>query len=121
MAGDPDTFRVSPSLTQLPMVVAPSVEDAGPQQLAAAGQAITGAGRVAATLYEDHLKEVNSTRVTEAMTQLTETRNELTYGENGWASQTGKNALERPDGKSLDEEFGGEFDSHISTDRKSVV
>lgn len=115
MARDPDTFRVSPALTNLPMVVAPPVQDAGPQQLVEAGQAITRAGGVAASLYEDALKEQNQVRVTEALTQLTERRNEMTYGEAGWASQTGKNALKRPDGKTLDEEFGGEFDSTIET------
>lgn len=114
MARDPDTFRVSPALTNLPMVVAPPVQDAGPQQLVEAGQAITRAGGVAANLYEDALKEQNEVRVTEALTKLTERRNEMTYGEAGWASQRGKNALERPDGKTLDEEYGSEFDSTIS-------
>lgn len=113
MAGDPDRFRVSPSLTNLPMVVAPPVENAGPRQMVEAGQAIQRAGAVASSLYEDVLKEQNQTRVTEALTQLTERRNEMTHGEAGWAAQLGKNALERPDGKSLDEEFGSEFDNTI--------
>lgn len=110
MAGDPDTFRVSPSLTQLPMVVAPEVRNAAPEQLVAAGQAVTNAGRVASTLIEDHLKELNATRVTEALTTLTSRRNEMSTAA---LSETGKNALERPDGKSLDEEFGGEFDNTV--------
>lgn len=114
MAGDPDRFRVSPSLTNLPMVVAPAVEDAGPRQLVEAGQAIQRGGAVASSLYEDVLKEQNQTRVTEALTKATEHRNNITHGEAGWASQLGKNALERPDGKSLDEEFGEDFDNAVA-------
>lgn len=110
--GDPDTFRVSPALTNLPMVVAPPVENASPQQLVQAGQAITRAGGVAGTIYEDVLKELNATRVTEQLTELTKARNEKAVLA---LSETGKNALFRPDGKSLDEEFGEDFDNTIST------
>ena len=44
MAGDPDQFRVSPTTGGLPMLDAPQVQNAGPEQMQRTGQAITAAG-----------------------------------------------------------------------------
>src|SRR5690606_26263417 len=113
MASDPDTFRVSPSLQNMPGVNAPAVESAGPAMMVRAGQGITRAAGVAAEVYQREVREQNATRVTEALTQLTQFQHELTYGvdgdDSGWVSQQGKNALERPDGLPLDEDVGRRF------------
>lgn len=112
---DPDTFRVSPSLQPLPRVEAPSVESATPSMLVRAGQTITRAGGVAGAIYTDVLKEQNAARVTEGLTSLTEYQHELTYSDGGWATQQGKNALERPDDRPLDEEVGSRFDERVQS------
>lgn len=81
--------------------------------LVRAGQGITRAAGVATEVYQRELREQNATRVTEALTQLTQFKHELTYGvdgdDSGWVSQQGKNALERPDGLPLDEDVVRRF------------
>lgn len=117
MASDPDTFRVSPSLQGLPGVNSPPVESDAPGMLVRAGQSVTRAGTAGAQVALDVLREQNATRVSESLLQLTEYQQELTYGPNGdgsgWAGQFGKNALERPDDRPLDEEFGSQFESRV--------
>lgn len=113
MARDPDTFRVGPTLTNLPKVQAPEVQNAGPEQLVNAGRAITNAGALGAQIFEAELQEQNKARVTEAMTALTKYRNERTYGEDGWTKAKGRNALERPDGKTLMQEYGEDLEKEI--------
>lgn len=100
---DPDTFRVSPSLRGLPRLEAPTPEDAGPKQMIAMGESIQRAGTVAGAIYGDILKEQNATRVEETLTEFAKVIHDRTYGENGWATLKGKNALDRGD-KSLDQE-----------------
>lgn len=118
MASDPDQFRVSPSLQGLPGVEAPAVESAAPAMLVRAGQTIQRASAAGSEVYREILREQNATRVTEALVGLTEYQNELTYGlpddpMRGWAAQQGKNALERPNEMSLDEEYGSQFEERV--------
>lgn len=113
MARDPDSFRVSPTLSNLPMVQAPTPDNAGPEQLVQAGRAITNAGTVGANIFENELREQNKARVTEAMTALTKYRNDSTYGDNGWTRLRGKNALDRPNGLTLDDEYGEDIEKEI--------
>lgn len=113
MARDPDTFRVGPTLTNLPKVQAPEVQNAGPDQLVNAGRAITKAGALGAEIFEAELQEQNKARVTEAMTALTKYRNERTYGEDGWTRAKGRNALEREGGKTLMQEYGEDLEKEI--------
>lgn len=114
MAGDPDQFRVSPSLSNLPTISSPAIENRGPQQLVEMGNAVQNAGRAASSLYEAELVEQNKTRVTKALTDLTEYRNQLTHDPDyGWSTLSGQNALERPDGKTLEEEYGGDFENRV--------
>src|SRR5688500_6342879 len=106
---DPDTFRVSPSLQGLPSVSSPPVESATPSMLVRAGQTIQRAGAAGGQVYQDVLREQNATRVSEALLQAIEFQNELTYGSDevdGWTTLQGKNALERPNDRALDDEFG---------------
>lgn len=113
---DPDTFRVSPSLQGMPRVDAPPVESATPGLLVRAGQAVQRAGQVGSEMYRQVLREQNATRVTEALTELTQYQHDLTYGGegiDGWAAQMGKNALERPSELSLDDEYGSQFDTRV--------
>lgn len=111
---DLDTFRVSPGLGRMPTLSATPVENAGPTQMVRAGEAISRAGAVGAQIFADVLEEQNRTRVTEAMTQLTERRNLYTYDPNdGYTARRGRNAVEGVDGKSLDEEYGGLLDEDI--------
>jgi murein DD-endopeptidase MepM/ murein hydrolase activator NlpD len=111
MASDPDNFRVSPSLQGLPQLSATPVQNAAGEQMQRLGQSIQGAGQTASAIYTDVLREQNAVRVTDALTKLTEKRNQYTYDpEYGWTALRGVNALERPNGASLDEEFGGLLD-----------
>lgn len=111
--GDFSGFGVEPTLRETPQVAAPVARSAAPQQLVQAGQALQQAGVAAGNIFEDKLREVNKTRVTEAAVALTKAEQELRQGPNGYATLKGKDALERPDGKTLDEEFGGELETRI--------
>jgi murein DD-endopeptidase MepM/ murein hydrolase activator NlpD len=107
---EPDTFRVNPAVTPLPSLSAPSSENAAPGQLTQLGGAIQGAGKVATDIYTDVLREQNEARVTAAMTELNNRAINLRTGKDGYATLMGKNALDRPDGKSLDQEYGERLD-----------
>lgn len=106
---EPNSFRVSPSLQGLPNLTAPNVESAGPAMLVKAGEAVQRVGTVGGEIYRAELRELNATRVTEGLTQLTEYQHALTYGDGGWASQQGANAVDRE--VPLDEDVGKQFEN----------
>lgn len=118
--GDLTEFSVTPTLRETPGVEAPAARSAAPQQLMQVGQALQQVGGAAGKLFEDQLREANKARVTEAAVALTKAEQELRQGPNGYATLKGKDALDRPDGKTLDEEFGGEFESRIENIQSSL-
>lgn len=107
---EPRQFSVSPGAQPLQGFSAPTPRDYGSQQLQQAGQAIQQAGAQASTIYADQLRQANQLRVDEALTQLKEKQLEYTYGNNGFTRAKGHDALFRPSGKSLQEDYGDLLD-----------
>lgn len=81
------------------------------QKLSQTGMAI---GQDLARMQIDAQNQVNQTRVNEANNQAVEAKLSLTYDkEAGYINLQGKAALERPDGKPLDVEYGDKFKERI--------
>lgn len=81
------------------------------QKLAGAGMAI---GQDLARVQIDMQNQVNQTRLNEASNQAIEARLKLTYDKDaGYINLQGKAALDRPDGKPLDVEYGDKFKESI--------
>ena len=110
MAGEPDTFRVSPTTGGLPLRDAPLMDNKAPGQAAALGDAVTKSATQVQSIYLDQLQRANQIRADEAANQLKEAELDLTFGENGYLRHKGRDALFRPGGKSLTQEYGDEFD-----------
>lgn len=105
---EPDSFRVNPSNSLLPLLEAPTPDNAAPGQLAKLGGAVQEVGGRAAGVFADMLREQNTARALEAMTELNDEATRLRVGEDGqggYVTQLGRNALERPNGKSLEDEY----------------
>lgn len=112
--GDLTEFRVNPTLTETPRVDAPPVKSAAPQQLMQVGEALQRAGGAAGQLFEDQLREANKVKVDEALIKASDAALDYTFGESGYTKLNGNDALERPDGKSLAEEYGGNYDNELN-------
>lgn len=115
-----DSFNVSPSVSGLPAMTVPPVENAGPKQLIQAGQAIQSASSDAQQIFMDQLKEANALAVNEAVTSTKEWLLDATYGENGFTRIKGYDALHRPDNKSLAEEYETQFREQSDTIRAGL-
>ena len=101
-----DNFSVMPDALPQARFNAPNVPDAG-RQASAFGAAAQQAGDMAARLAD----EVNKTIVGEALAKLQDAADRRRLDpETGFASLLGANAMNRPDGKPLTEEYGGYFD-----------
>lgn len=111
--GDLTEFRVNPALTETPQVAAPVARSAAPQQIMQIGQGLERAGSAASSLFEDQLREANKVKVDEALIKASDRQLEQTFGQNGYTKLKGNDALERPDGKSLVEEYGKSFDDDL--------
>ena len=93
---------------------APQMPDVAGRQAQQMGQALQQAGGVAGRIAEDMAQQANQLRVDDALNQAKEYALRLTYDKNvGFSSLKGINALERPDGKPLTEEFGSQLSDHI--------
>lgn len=89
-------------------------QNPGARQLAEAGAAITNAGAEAANLVRDAQARANDIRVTDALNSLKERALDLSYGpEEGFTNIKGGDALTRPGGKSLFDEYGEKLDETV--------
>lgn len=109
-----DNFQVMP--TAGPSVAFSAPRAPGPgmvvaQQAEKLGQALTGAGGEVAKIVEDKQNEANQALVDDGLNQLVQARTKLQLEA---MSLTGRAALERPDGKSIDQEFGEKFNDAVS-------
>lgn len=109
-ASDLQEFNASLSPRGLPAVEGPSPTDSSGQQLQQAGQAIQNAGESGTAIAVDALQIANRTRVDEAINALRERQLDDTYGENGYTRLRGRDALFRPNGQSLTDEYSGNLD-----------
>jgi len=81
------------------------------QQAEKMGQAAMGAGGEVAKIIEDKQAEANQALVDDGLNQLVQARTKLQLEA---MSLTGRAALERPDGKSIDQEYGEKFNEAVS-------
>ncbi len=115
-----DQFNVSPSVSGVPALVVPRVDNAAPKQLQQTGQAIQGASVDAQAIYMDQLREANALAVNEAVTSSKEFLLDKTYGPDGYTQLKGRDAMFRPDDKSLVQEYGDQFKQHSQAVRDGL-
>lgn len=87
----------------------------GAQQMVSAGQAIRESSQQLSRLQIDAQNEANQLRANDALNKVRQRALDLTYSpDEGFAILKGQSALERPDGKPIDIEFGEKFDQYVS-------
>lgn len=93
---------------------APHAQNYAPRQAAQMGQAVEDASGAAARIAADTQAQANELRVIDALNRVKEAQLYLTYDkEAGYSNLKGINALERPDGKPLNAEYGGLLEKRI--------
>lgn len=108
VAGRMTAARANPALVA---GVTPEIAAMEGRQLANAGQALQGAAGDAARIVLDIQAQANGLMVDSALNQSKEVAMRLAYDkEAGFTQLRGYDALNRPDGKPLSEEYVGKFD-----------
>lgn len=117
--------------TSIAPMPGPRVADGGiaARQAMQIGESFSRAGGALGSVLLDEQQRANQTRIAEAMNQAMEARLRLTHDQaDGYTRLTGKAALERPDGKGLDQEYGDrlksgldEIDSGLGNDEQRRV
>jgi soluble lytic murein transglycosylase len=121
-----DSFQVMPNTAPTNYFHTPNLhaEQVG-KQAEQIGQAMTGMGDAFAKTALDMAQEANQLRVDDATNQLREAALQLKFGQNpgqapqpgqiaGYTQLKGADALYRPDGTALSEEYGNKLQEHIS-------
>ncbi|MFN8758702.1 MAG: hypothetical protein ACK5XA_07835 [Tagaea sp.] len=99
--------RVSPSGLPNARVQAADPVDVTSRQVQQAGSALVGAGVATSRVATEMQDIADRTRVSDALNRAVGARNRLTYDPTeGFVHLRGQAALERPDQKSLDDEYG---------------
>ncbi|MFI9652842.1 transglycosylase SLT domain-containing protein [Guyparkeria halopsychrophila] len=102
-----DRFQARPNTLPQPRIAAPNMPDVAGKQAQQTGQAVTRAGQTANKIAVQQQREANQLRVDDALNAAKEEALRLTYDkEQGFTNLRGINALDRPDGKPLAEEYG---------------
>lgn len=101
-----DTFQVSPNAAPNVAARLPDMPDPT-AQARQMGEASSRAQESVTAIYADALKQVNQGRVDDALNQLVKTRTDMQVEA---LSLKGRNALDRPDGKSLPDEYDDKLD-----------
>ena len=88
--------------------------DGPARQSAQFGEAVGRAGGALQSIMLDEQQLADQTRIADAMNQAVAARLRLTHDKSdGYTRLVGRNALERPDGKGLDEEYAGRLKGDI--------
>lgn len=94
---------------------APTVQPTAAQQGAQMGQALSAIGQTTGRIALDLQQQANELRVTDALNQAKESAMRLTFDkDNGYTNLRGVNALQRPDGKSLEQEYSETLQKQLS-------
>lgn len=110
-----DAAQVSPSTAPQTMVAAQQVQPTAAQTAAQTGQVLSQVGQSAGRIALDLQQQANELRVTDALNQAKEAALQLTFGQdNGYTNLRGINALQRPNGKSLEQEYSDNLQKQIS-------
>lgn len=90
-------------------------------QLQRQGQAVQGVGSQLARIAADEQNTANQVRVNDAMNQAMQAKLQATFDpQAGYVHLRGRAALERPDGKALDDEYGSNLEGQINAIRDSL-
>jgi soluble lytic murein transglycosylase len=99
----------------------PSGSEIAGQQMQQLGQAVQGAGDMAARMQMDIQQQLNQTRVDDALNRVKEEQMRLTHDkELGYSNLRGVQALDRADGKPLSDEYADKLKTAISTTAGSL-
>jgi len=118
-----DSFDVALSAGPNARFTAPQGPDAGAiaaRQGAQMGQAVEQAGQAAGRIALDMQQEANRVRVIDAVTQAKERLFDLQYGQQGLVRAKGVEALQRPSGKLLADEYDEAFEAQAGEIEKSL-
>lgn len=116
-----DNFQANANTINATPVRAPEMPDIAGQQAQQTGQTFLRAGDALGRIALDAQEQANQVRVNDAMNQAIATRLKLTHDKDiGYTSLQGKAALERPDGKPLDVEYGDKLKDSISAITQSL-
>lgn len=109
-----DGFQVMPAVAPAGQLAAPQMENMAARQAESFGRSMQGVGVQMSRMAMHMQEEANQLRLDEAQIQAREVLTKLTYDpESGFQSIKGRNALDRPDGKSLWDEYGERFDAEL--------
>lgn len=102
-----DNFQVDPIALPAPRLGFTGVQTTASDQAQAMGRQMQGAGEKLNQVALQMQEQINMTRADDASNKLKEAALRLTYDDkDGYTALKGNNALDRPDGKSLDLEYG---------------
>ena len=97
-----------------PRPVGPLPSDLVAEQMQRGGRALSAGGAALSRIALDELEQANQVRVSDAMNQAMAARLRLTHDkEAGYVGLQGRAALDRPDGKPLDEEYTGRLQEEV--------
>lgn len=110
-----DNFQVSQNTLQATPIAAPNLDNIAAKQMQQMGAAEQGLGKDVANIATDIQQQANSIRTSDALNQLKEYQLQQTYDKDqGFTAIKGQNALNRPDGLSLADEYGQKFQDKIA-------
>ena len=113
-----DNFQTqvsSPSAGQFQVPSGPAAGAIAADQISQQGQALTRSGDTVGRIALDVADQVNQVRVNDAINQARQAAQDLAYNKDtGYVNLRGNDALTRPDGKSLTEEYGSKLQDTIS-------
>lgn len=107
-----DNFQAQPGVSPNAPIRAPQMYDVAGRQGAALSDALGRAGQQFGAIAQDQADRANQARVDDAMNQLVKARTDYQVEA---TKLRGKDALERPDNKSLADEYTEKLDEHART------
>jgi soluble lytic murein transglycosylase len=111
-----DSAQVSQNTTPQVSFDATSAQPTAARQLMQTGQAMSSMGQAAGRIANDMQQQANDLRVTDALNQAKEQAMRLTFDKDaGFTNQRGINALQRQDGKSLEQEYSEELQKQMDS------
>lgn len=109
-----DNAQVSQNTLPQTAFAAPAAQPTAAQQAMDTGRAMSAAGQATGRIALDLQQQANELRVTDALNQAKETALRLTYDkDSGYTNLRGINALQRPDGKPLEQEYSEQLQKEL--------
>lgn len=118
-----DNFQTSINTSRGPAFqgsTGPQAGQVAAQQIEQAGEAVGRVGDVASKITLDIQQETNRVRVIDAVNRAKESAFDLQSGEQGFKTLKGYNALNRPDGKSLVDEYDSKLSDSLGLIEKDL-